>query len=572
MFYYSFEPPWREPEDIAWIQFGATVVIATATAIAVGGTSGRRINGWGVSDSETGSFEVFRACEYNGFLDTGGIRTVDFNPLDQVSGNLISNSLMLGGGSIPSGFGQPGATGTSVAVTSLINDGTGAVAYLQTATAQRPMFDQTLVVLPNYTEYCFSMEVEAVTGTVLAGNCIFVINAPTNAALFYPPCPANPNGSSAGVLTTGKLIVILSIAGYSNLTPIVRFGLGTTGAATGTLQFSRPMFTYGVDRTDFQPTNTTDIKSLEFWKSKNTLERWYLVVNGGGSGRILSSFTADTVKGFFRTMGVTYRPINSNFQTGWVAGGTTAITAAGVSKNGNPAGAYFLSDTDAGQQSHFRRTVTIANDSVYRTFAFSIFKDGNTSRVAAYSIQLTGGSTTVNRTLWINTATGETLVDPTSSSSDVSETVVNGVFTWDVYVHVANNSTGNTSMTCYIYPAPGTVLGTANLATTGGITVSQPMIYESFAGFVPHPLPYVNTDAGADVVFPQDRLGYLKSAFMRDDIGTAFAQISSVHPARDSAGQRVFGDVLSASTPLFSYPAGLTGATYTIANGLMGAV
>lgn len=76
-FFYAFGPMDADPATLAWIQFGAEVVTAGVSPIAIG--SGRKIGCYGTADSEAYRGKVQRIVEYNGFLDAGGTKTIDWD-------------------------------------------------------------------------------------------------------------------------------------------------------------------------------------------------------------------------------------------------------------------------------------------------------------------------------------------------------------------------------------------------------------------------------------------------------------------------------------------------------------
>jgi hypothetical protein len=132
------------------------------------------------------------------------------------------------------------------------------VAYLQSATAQRPFLQQTTASLTADTTYALSVVVESLTGTVIAGNALLWINGPTGATESFPVCEANPSGGRFSTITTGVLIVLVTYAATPG--PVTtRVGLGCSSATTGTMQFSRPQFEVGTFATSFIPDTTASV-------------------------------------------------------------------------------------------------------------------------------------------------------------------------------------------------------------------------------------------------------------------------------------------------------------------------
>ena len=163
--------------------------------------------------------------------------------------NLALNSILAGGGAAPTSWTQPAGTGTSAPVASIYGAASGAIAYLQTATAQRPVLNQEFSVSAN-TTYTLSVLIEDVTGTVAANNAMQFIAPPAEATIAFQVCSANPLGGDASTINAGVLVVRLTVAATAG-TVSCRVGLGATSSATGTLQFSRPQFETGLRRTSW---------------------------------------------------------------------------------------------------------------------------------------------------------------------------------------------------------------------------------------------------------------------------------------------------------------------------------
>ncbi len=160
--------------------------------------------------------------------------------------NLLFNSL-LGGGAIPTSWTQPTATGTSTPVVSAI--GGPGVAFLQTATAERPYFSINVTLLAN-TTYCFSMIVESVSGGLTASDVLRFGAALPSGTMTWPSSQANPSGASNVAIGTGVLIGVLAIGVTGGVT-FLRCGIGPNNVATGSLQFSHPQLELGSSRTGF---------------------------------------------------------------------------------------------------------------------------------------------------------------------------------------------------------------------------------------------------------------------------------------------------------------------------------
>jgi len=171
--------------------------------------------------------------------------------------NSLTNSAFAGGGAVPTSWTQPTATGTSA--TAVSTSGGPGAAYVQTAVAERPYFNQAHTWLAN-TTYCFSVIVEEVTG-LQAQDLLRHASSLPSGTVTYPICSANPNGTANGALVPGVLIVVFAIAG-TGAAGNIRVGLGPNGAVTGSARFSHPQMEVSSNRTSWistgSPTTVTD--------------------------------------------------------------------------------------------------------------------------------------------------------------------------------------------------------------------------------------------------------------------------------------------------------------------------
>lgn len=170
--------------------------------------------------------------------------------------NAALQSILPGGGAAPTGWTQPIATGTSAPVTSVYGNADGAVAYLQSATAERPFFNQSVNVV-TATTYCFSIFVESVAGAITAQLLLAVAPGTATPTVTYPECEANPSGGPGGAVNVGRLFVTYTVSG--NGATGVRFGVGCPGAATGSAQVSRPQHEIGSFPSTYIPTTTVAV-------------------------------------------------------------------------------------------------------------------------------------------------------------------------------------------------------------------------------------------------------------------------------------------------------------------------
>ena len=172
--------------------------------------------------------------------------------------NLLLQSILPGGGAAPTGWTQVAGTGTSAAAASIYGNSDGAAAYLHTATAQRPFFAHPSVSLSANTTYTHSVLIESVSGTISANNAILILGAPAGAVVSFPVCSANPAGNDSGTIQAGILEIRIAVGATAGAITL-RIGLGCSGNATGTIQFSRPQFEVGASRSSFIPTTTAAV-------------------------------------------------------------------------------------------------------------------------------------------------------------------------------------------------------------------------------------------------------------------------------------------------------------------------
>lgn len=166
--------------------------------------------------------------------------------------NGFTNPLFAGGGAAPTGWSALVGTGISVPTASHLGSQDGAIAYTQAASATRPAITTTTASLAANTTWTMSVIVEFITGTFQAQEVFSLNSPPAGATVTYPICPANPTGGATGAVGAGVLLIRL-VVGATAGTVIVRLGLGSSGPATGTMQFSRPQYNAGVVRTAFIP-------------------------------------------------------------------------------------------------------------------------------------------------------------------------------------------------------------------------------------------------------------------------------------------------------------------------------
>lgn len=180
--------------------------------------------------------------------------------------NLLTYSTLQGGGAAPTGWTQPVATGTSAPSGTAAN---GDIIYTQSATAQRPFLQQS-VVLDINVQYRLSFSVTAATG--LLYQDIIGLNTVEPISYFL-------NGvsvSSTATVSPGTVSITWTSAGG---TTGLRIGTGVFGNATGSLTFSSP---------DLRPTNIgTAMPAYQRISDANTYDAVgfprYLACNGTSS-------------------------------------------------------------------------------------------------------------------------------------------------------------------------------------------------------------------------------------------------------------------------------------------------
>lgn len=183
--------------------------------------------------------------------------------------------------------------------------------------------------------------------------------------------------------------------------------------------------------------------SVQYWDGTNwiTVVPSFIPANNNTIFKSFGSQTAEKWRYVFHSPENLLLYSDDFTQSQWVEVGTGAVTAAqSIAPDGTAATLLTDSDADANEY-RITQSVTIANDALERTFSVYLKDGGATS--TTISIACNGGtgiSVTGIITWSTNTMTGGTLTDE-------------GGGWYKASVTITNNSSGNTTCICSIYPA-----------------------------------------------------------------------------------------------------------------------
>jgi hypothetical protein len=169
--------------------------------------------------------------------------------------NLALNSVLAGGGSAPTSYSRPSATGTSTPIS-----GTSYTSYQQVAVSQRPYFQMnaSLSSVSVGEVFFFSFYLESFSGSLLMQDLIASVDTAGQTRSYYQDDVLVTGTTS---VTTGRIGLKIEITSLGNLN--VRFGIGCAGNATGIIIVSRPQLERSSVATEFIPTTTSVATSFQ---------------------------------------------------------------------------------------------------------------------------------------------------------------------------------------------------------------------------------------------------------------------------------------------------------------------
>lgn len=239
--------------------------------------------------------------------------------------------------------------------------------------------------------------------------------------------------------------------------------------------------------------------------------------------------------------GGTNKCIQSRNITPWSSTYTPTLEQTRVGIDGVANTAWLVGDNDTGQFESKYYVITVPNDSNMVIYSLFIKKDSDTSRFPNIMGQLTGG-TGIQFGMMINTNTGAYL--DTSGTAVTIGVEDRGAY-WRPFISVANNSTGNTSLTIYIYPAWNTTWATGGSATTMGTIVVDGVQVELGTRY---PTSFIPT-AGSEVSRTTETgyptfggTGLISFAYASGGVGTLVCDfVSNVNKANHTSTEGLAG-------------------------------
>lgn len=160
-------------------------------------------------------------------------------------------------------------------------------------------------------------------------------------------------------------------------------------------------------------------------------------------------------------------------QATWDLNATVSLDQVGLDGVANSA-SLVEDDNGAGLEVRRKTSTTIADDSNPATACYFVKKDSDETRFPGSNLTLNGGTGLTARTM-VNTKTGA--ITTYGSMDGTHEVVDFSPLWWKVVVSITNNGSGNNNAVLSLYPALGTVWGTASSAATGSIIVDGTGLY-----------------------------------------------------------------------------------------------
>ncbi len=154
----------------------------------------------------------------------------------------------------------------------------------------------------------------------------------------------------------------------------------------------------------------------------------------------------------------------------WQGGNPPVTTADEIGIDGGANTAYTLTDDDGAAYEFLIQDITIPDDSNTHCVSCFIKKDNDETRFPDVQARLNG----VAHAVQINTKTGA-LNDRLNPRSDAYGIIDRGDW-WQVWLNITNDSSGDTTLSFYCFPAVTTIWGVLQLAATGSIIIDAAQV------------------------------------------------------------------------------------------------